>query len=967
MLKQRPKRPNTAGMAGKVNQQPTAPAADRAHQASGLTSRLILTYVEREKGRGAVDAVLELCSLTHREAELRDETCWFSFGVKIQLFEAASTVLGDPDAALHIGGAAIDLNVASGLKLALRTFGSPRLVYANVARTAGRFTSTHRLDLVEVSGAHARFRYADVAGVGYHRTDCQYNLGLFSCVPTLFGGLPALVKHSTCALHGAEACVYDVRWGHERPGTEPTAARWAAALGLRAVVPSTLVRAAALARALAGAVFAGCGLRARRQRRHSLELEVRDQKEAAARLSASLGDLVSELRLDDLLEKIIRNAQAAVVGKEFALLVRAEDGFHCRHSSRVPPESLAALERWAAATPELFDAPLMRAGLAAVPALARLPADRETPLGGLYATPLIFRHDRLGVLLALAHGADAFLPSEIDMLEAYADQAAIALANAHLVERLETLASQDPLTGLLNHREFHERLEREIDRGRRYEQRLSVALCDLDGFKRVNDRNGHAFGDRVLRDVAAALSAAGRSSDLAFRTGGDEFALLLPGAGAGEALLIADRVQAAVTALDAGVGVTFGLAEWPEDAAGKDELLLRADMALYAAKPRPEEHRLGAASSRPQLKPLSPGTGALDHHHPDDTTQRFLAAARKLVGMEVAYVVELCGTEEVCRRRDPTSGPVPLAEGARIALEDGFWGRTVDRTLPRLIPDTRRDPRTIDSPLTREADIGSYIGVPLRLPDGRMYGSLCCLSRTASPWLGQRDVELMQSLADLLVRDLEDRDIDAQQRRLQVEETGLKAVLAAVGERDGYTADHTKAVVELSTMVARSLHLSELAVEEVSKVAFLHDIGKVGIPDSILHGERQLDGKERDIMRTHPEIGARMTASIPGLVYLAPAVRAEHERWDGRGYPDGLAGDEIPLASRIVAVCDAYHAMTSDRPYRPAGSAASALDELRAQAGSQFDPTVVQEVTRVLQSTDRDEWVSPMDDLPIRS
>ena len=957
-------------MAGNGDQQPTAPAADRAHQASGLTSRLILTYVEGKKGRGAVDAVLDLCDLRHREAELRDETCWFGFGVKIQLFEAAATVLGDRDAALHIGGAAIDLNVASGLKLALRTFGSPRLVYANVARTAGRFTSTHRLDLVEVSGTHARFRYADVAGVGYHRVDCQYNLGLFSCVPTLFGDLPALVQHSTCALHGAEACVYDVRWGHESTGAQRTAARWTAAsaamLGLRAVVPSTLVRGAARARALAEALFAGGGLRARRQRRHSLELEVRDQREAAERLSASLRDLVSELRLDDVLEKIIKNAQAAVVGKEFALLVRAEDGFHCRRSSRIPPESLAALERWAAATPELFDAPLMRAGLAAVPALARLPADPETPLGRLYATPLIFRHDRLGVLLSLAHGADAFLPSEIDMLEAYADQAAIALANAHLVERLETLASQDPLTGLLNHREFHERLEREIDRGRRYEQQLSVALCDLDGFKQVNDRNGHAFGDRVLRDVAAALSTACRSSDLAFRTGGDEFALLLPGASAGEALLIADRVKAAVNALDAGVGVTFGLAEWPDDAAGKDELLLRADMALYAAKPIPEEHRLGAPIRRPQLKPPSSVTGALDHHDRDDTTQRFLAAARKLLGMDAAYVVELCGGEEVCRRRDPASGPMPLAEGARIAVEDGYSGRTVDGTLPRLIPDTREDPRTIDSRLTREADIGSYIGVPLRLPDGRTYGSLCCLSRTASPWLGQRDVDLMQTLADLLVLDLEDRDTDEQQRRLQVEETGVNAVLAAVGERDWYTAEHTKAVVELSTMVARGLHLSELAVEEVSKVAFLHDIGKVGIPDFILHGEGQLEGKDWDIMRTHPEIGARMTACIPGLVYLAPAVRAEHERWDGRGYPDGLAGDEIPLASRIVAVCDAYHAMTSDRPYREAGSAASALDELRAQAGCQFDPRVVQEVTRLLQSTDRDKWVSPTDDLPIR-
>ena len=956
--------------ANRQPQHPSAPDAGRAHHASGLTSRLILAYVERHKGTGAVDAVLELCDLADREAELHDDTVWFDFGLKIQLFEAAATVLGDRDAARHIGGAAIDLDVAAGLKLALRTFGSPRLAYANVARTAGRFTSTHRLDLVEVSATHASFRYADVAGVGYHRTDCQYNIGLFSCVPTLFGHRPAQVEHSTCALNGADACVYDVRWDHERAGVERTAALWAGssatALGLGAVVPSAPLLGVAVAAALAGAVFARRALRARGQRRRSLELELRDQKEGAERLSASLRDLVSDLRLDEVLEKVINNAQAAVVGKEFALLVHADGGLHCRRSSRIPPESLAALEDWATATPELFEAALMYADLATVPQLATLPADPVTPLGGVYAVPLIFKHDRLGVLLALAHGVDAFLPSEIEMLEAYADQAAIALANAHLVERLGTLASQDPLTGLLNHREFHERLEREIDRGRRYDQRLSVALYDLDGFKQVNDRSGHAFGDRVLRDVATVLSAACRSSDLAFRTGGDEFALLLPGAGADEALLIAERVRAAVEALDSEVGVSFGIAEWPDAAAGKDELLLRADMALYAAKPRSRGHRLGALTKRPQREPSSAVTGARGLDDRDDTTQRYLAAARLYVGMDAAYVVELCEGDEVWRRREPTSGPVAPAEGARIAVKDGYCGRTVDGSLPRLIPDTRQDARTLDSPLTREGDIGSYIGVPLRLSDGRIYGVLSCLSRAASPWLGQRDVDFMQTLADLLVSDLEHRELEEQERRRQVEETGLDALLAAIGERDRYTAEHTNAVVELSTTVAARLGLSDPAVEEVRKVAFLHDIGKLGMPDSILQKEGRLDEAEWDMMRTHPEVGARMTACIPGLVYLGPAVRAEHERWDGGGYPDGLAGDEIPLASRIVAVCDAYHAMTSDRPYRVAKSAEFALKELQAHAGGQFDPSVVKEITELLQRAPREERVSPLGEQPAR-
>jgi len=947
-------------------QQTSALATGRAHHASGLTSRLILAYVERRGGRSAVDAVLELCDLAHREAELRDETCWFEFGLKIQLFEAAATVLGDRDAALHIGAAAIDLNVASGLKLALRAFGSPRLVYANVARTTGRFTSTHRLDLEEASGTHARFRYEDVAGVGYHRTDCQYNVGLFSCVPTLFGSLPAQVQHSSCALHGAEACVYDVRWARDRAGTERTPGLWAgsaANLGLGAVVPSAPLRDAVRA----GAAFVRRGLGARRQRRHSLELEVRDQNEAAEQLSASLRDLVSDLRLDDVLKKIIDNAQAAVVGKEFALLVRTEDGLHCRQSSRVPPESLAALERWAAAKPELFDAPMSCADLAVEPALARLPADPEVPLGGLHLAPLIFRHERLGALVALAHGADAFLPRETDMLEAYADQAAIALANAHLVERLEKLASQDPLTGLLNHREFHERLEREIDRGKRYGQRLSVALCDLDGFKRINDLNGHAYGDRLLREVAGVLSAAGRSSDLAFRTGGDEFALLLPGAGAGEALLIADRVKAGVEALDGDVGVTFGLAECPEDAAGKDELLLRADMALYAAKPTSPGHRLGALARSPGLEPSAALThmSALDDLN--DTPQRFLAAARNYLSMDAAYVVELCDGEEVFRRHEPPSGPTVLPEGTRLGVEDGYCGRTVDGSLPQLIPDTRQDARTTDSHLTRQADVGSYIGVPLRLSNGRIYGSLCCLSRAAAPWLGQRDVDLMQMLADLLVRHLEDREVEAQRRRLQVEEAGLEALLAAVGERDRYTAEHSKAVVELATMVARKLGLADLAVEEVSKVALLHDIGKVGIPDSILQNEGRLDGRDWEIMHTHPQIGARMTACIPGLAYLAPAVRAEHERWDGRGYPDGLAGKDIPVASRIVTVCDAYHTMTSDRPYRAAKSTEWAREELLAQAGSQFDPAVVEQMINLLRSADWEERLRSTDQRPIRT
>jgi HD-GYP domain-containing protein (c-di-GMP phosphodiesterase class II) len=130
-------------------------------------------------------------------------------------------------------------------------------------------------------------------------------------------------------------------------------------------------------------------------------------------------------------------------------------------------------------------------------------------------------------------------------------------------------------------------------------------------------------------------------------------------------------------------------------------------------------------------------------------------------------------------------------------------------------------------------------------------------------------------------------------------------------------------------------------VVDVESVAMLHDVGKIAIPDGVLRKEGPLDEAEWELMRQHPVAGEQIVAATPPLAYLAPSIRAEHERWDGGGYPDGLAGDQIPIASRIVLACDAYHAMTSDRPYRRARPEDEARAELRRCAGTQFDPAVV--------------------------
>lgn len=170
----------------------------------------------------------------------------------------------------------------------------------------------------------------------------------------------------------------------------------------------------------------------------------------------------------------------------------------------------------------------------------------------------------------------------------------------------------------------------------------------------------------------------------------------------------------------------------------------------------------------------------------------------------------------------------------------------------------------------------------------------------------------------------------------------VEALAVALLERDRYTGEHSESVVEMAGSVARSLGLSPVEIERVRAAALLHDVGKVAIPDAILHKPAPLDEQEWQLMAQHPVIGERILRVIPGLGSVARIVRHEHESWNGTGYPDGLAGEAIPIGSRIILACDAYHAMTTDRPYRAAMSYGEAIEELLRSAGRQFDPRVTQ-------------------------
>jgi two-component system, cell cycle response regulator len=142
--------------------------------------------------------------------------------------------------------------------------------------------------------------------------------------------------------------------------------------------------------------------------------------------------------------------------------------------------------------------------------------------------------------------------------------------------------------------------------------------------------------------------------------------------------------------------------------------------------------------------------------------------------------------------------------------------------------------------------------------------------------------------------------------------------------------------------VGSRLSLLSEELDEVVRAAELHDVGKMAIPDEILHKPGPLTDEEWSFVRQHTIIGERILGAAPALLAVAKLVRASHEHWDGSGYPDGLAGETIPLGARVVAVCDAFDAMTTSRPYRDAMSVEEALTEIRACSGTQFDPTVVE-------------------------
>jgi diguanylate cyclase (GGDEF)-like protein len=761
------------------------------------------------------------------------------------------------------------------------------------------------------------------------------------------------------------------------------------------------------------------------------------------------------------------------------------------------------------------------------------PPDPES----LIAVPLIARGGIKGALNIYRVGLTEFTDEEFQLAVRFGDAAALALDNAQVRATLELQAQTDALTGLWNHRAFHERLRNEVVRASTERSTVALLMLDLDDFKKVNDIYGHAVGDQVLSEVAVELRSSVRQSDDVCRTGGEEFAIIMPEGDLDSAHRLAERVteRIALTTFDP-VGpmtLSIGIALGPEHAANPRELVACAELAMMTAKARgkcgivvfheDESERPEALTRRgadirslAHLKMLHGVSSMLtrlleideigatvcdelrqliDYHNcrlflrngddllpiafRGDLTQGNESALEVLatkVGVGVTGHVAatgeafLTGDAAHCGIGHHIEGTadieesllaVPLRYGADVVgvlvisklgldqfdeddqrlLEVLAGHASVALVNARLYEAERREAKGAKAllELSRELSSGMQLddvvdriavggarilGVErtsVWLPESDRAGSdIICRGAWSAPGVtgsarvGDRlpaavaatfarspepfviTLEEYESvvaehfpgvLADAYALvpigldvgwgaitfaldgadSLDDRQLEllsaiAGQAKLALtnalsfetlERTFLSTVEAlanALEAKDEYTSTHARWIRDMSVMVGEELGLDAAALKRVELGALFHDIGKIGIPSAILSKPGPLTDDEREIIETHPALGEQILAPIDQLEHVRPIVRACHERYDGMGYPDGLAGEAIPLEARIIFVCDAFHAMTTTRPYRDALPTEEARRRLRKAAGSQFDPAVVDICVRVLQA-----------------
>jgi putative nucleotidyltransferase with HDIG domain len=286
-----------------------------------------------------------------------------------------------------------------------------------------------------------------------------------------------------------------------------------------------------------------------------------------------------------------------------------------------------------------------------------------------------------------------------------------------------------------------------------------------------------------------------------------------------------------------------------------------------------------------------------------------------------------------------------IAEGdeikeIRVSLDKGIAGYVARTGQTLNVPDAYSDPR-----FNREVDrqtgyrTKAILCAPMKNIRGEIIGVIQILNKLDGDRFTEDDQIILEAFAAQAAIAVENALLYRKIERTY--DQILQALVAQLDLRDVETENHSLRVVEYTLLIARGMGFHGRTLRPIRWGAMLHDIGKIGIPDNILHKPGKLTPQEWEIMKTHPVKGYEALKEIGFLADALPIVRHHHERYDGKGYPDGLRGNEIPIGARIFAVADAFDAMTSDRPYRKAMPVEKAIGEIVANSGTQFDPSVV--------------------------
>ncbi len=677
-----------------------------------------------------------------------------------------------------------------------------------------------------------------------------------------------------------------------------------------------------------------------------------------------------------------READAAIVAVVRELVALADVSFVA--SYRVGSEGEAGLAHVEGAVqgsrlgpvPGLVKRVIRAGGLvrAELPELAELRA-RGALCTAAFGVAVATSEDLLNVLVVGSTAEGDLEPLSVS-LATVADLLASSLANAERYATTFAEARRDTLTGLGNHRAFHEHLDAVLAESAAEGREAALVLFDLDDFKRINDTHGHPEGDRVLRLVSRIALRTLRPGADVFRVGGEEFAIVVDGDHASGAH-VAERVRTAVAASQRVTLPTLsaGVASFPRDAASKGELIDRADISLYAAKRRGKNRVVPFSAELPKRgEPVSERGGRRT-----PTDQLGNEAIRSIVLAEIAAVTESAGVlalqptpqallEIACRQvadlahaaaciawRSPDRRLVPAARFARVPLRDGGPSRA--RALAdsphasAAMAEGRARPYSTASPdlgraeatLLEALGMESALAVGLRVR-GEAWGVIEVYERN-----DRRFTHTEVCLAELAVSQVAavlTQFAHAEELRSLYRDT-LVSLSSALEARHSGVTSHADEVARLSIEVGGELGLTAQELGPLELGALLHDV-RLSVPGEVLEKPGALGRSELRVLREHPRSGSAMLEAFPALVDVAPIVQHCRERFDGGGYPDGLAGSAIPFGARIVAVCEAYLAVQEPRPYRAARAPEEALAEVQAGAGTQFDPTCVSALAEVL-------------------